>query len=61
MRASINGVEDARTNRTLPIESILNVAIGAHRVYPLSLGYVEEFPGIIDDLELIEGVLTLSY
>jgi len=54
----IDGIEDAQTNITLPIRSISNVKIGAHWIYPSD--YVEEFPGIIDELEIVEGVLILN-
>ena len=51
----LDGIEDSKTNITLPIKLLLNVMIGAHRVYPE--GIIEEFPGIIDELEILEGVL----
>ena len=51
----INGIEDGRTNITLPFYNMLNTLIGAHRIYtggdpPLEI--VEEFPGIIDELRI---------
>ena len=60
----INGVEDARTNITLPIKFFSNISIGANRVritggYPLT-DIVEEFPGVIDQLEMVEGVLAFN-
>lgn len=59
----INGIEDARTNITLPIQNIFNIRIGAHRIYtggnPL-MDYIEEFPGIIDELRIWDGIRTLD-
>ncbi len=55
----INGIEDARTNITLPIQYILNIRIGAHWIYPED--YIEEFPGMIDELRIWNGVLTVNH
>lgn len=57
----INGIEDSRTNITLPVQDILNIRIGANHIYiggsPL-FDYIEEFPGIIDELRIWSGVRT---
>ncbi len=56
----INGVEDGRSNITLPITSFVNINIGANYIYTGGgqlFDYIEEFPGIIDELK-IWGAVT---
>ncbi len=59
----INGIEDSRTNITLPVLEILNIRIGAAWIYtggsPLD-DYIEEFPGIIDELRIWNGAKTIN-
>ncbi len=51
----INGNEDGRTNVTLPTRWMGNILVGATH----TLGnYVEEFPGIMDELRVWNGVRT---
>ena len=54
----INGVEDGKTNITLPTESIYNIRIGAHQIYVRGIYYVEEFQGIMDELYIWNGIRT---
>ena len=59
----IDGIEEARTNITLPIWVFENIDIGANQVYiggPPFFDHIEEFPGIIDELEMVEGVLAFN-
>jgi hypothetical protein len=56
----VNDNDDATTNITLPDRSILNVNIGASEIYTggaTMTEYVEEFPGIIDEVAIVQGVL----
>ena len=59
----IDDIEEARTNITLPIWVFENINIGANEVYvgcPPCFDHIEEFPGIIDELEMAEGVLAFN-
>ena len=52
----INTVVDKTSNITLPVWDIANINIGANEIYtggsPL-IDYVEEFPGIMDELKIL--------
>jgi len=56
-------MEETRTNITIPIRRIDNVIVGVNRVYTggsPQIGLIEEFPGIIDELEMYDGDLQFN-